>query len=66
MKNHISIKIDDNFIAQESVARLRATVCELDELIIVEKDHAALRELQQLKNKITSVLAELGEKSFMS
>jgi len=55
------MKDDTNFIAEESVARLRATICELDELIQGEENQTALTELQQLKDKITSVLQQLNE-----
>ena len=55
------MKDDTNFIAEESVARLRATICELDELIQGEENQTALIELQQLKDKITSVLQQLNE-----
>jgi len=54
------MKDDTNFIAEESVARLRATICELDELIQGEENQTALIELQQLKDKITSVLQQLN------
>ena len=55
------MKDDTNFIAEESLARLRATICELDELIQGEENQTALMELQQLKDKITSVLQQLNE-----
>jgi hypothetical protein len=55
------MKDDTNFIAEESVTRLRATICELDELILGEENKTALTELQQLKDKITSVLQQLNE-----
>jgi len=55
------MKDDTNFIAEESLARLRATICELDELIQGEENQTALIELQQLKDKITSVLQQLNE-----
>ena len=55
------MKDDTNFIAEESLARLRATICELDELIQAEENQTALTELQQLKDKITSVLQQLNE-----
>ena len=53
MKNHTS------FIAEESAVRLRATICELDELIQVEKDKSRLIELQELRGKIASLLKQL-------
>ena len=55
------MKNNTDFIAEESVARLRATVCELDELIQVEDNQTNLKELQQLKAKIISVLQQLNE-----
>ena len=55
------MKDDTNFIAEESLARLRATICELDELIQAEENQTGLTELQQLKDKITSVLQQLNE-----
>ena len=55
------MKDETNFIAEESLARLRATICELDELIQGEENQTALIELQQLKDKITSVLQQLNE-----
>ena len=58
MKTEISME-NDTFIAEESVTRLRATICELDQLIQVEKDVATLTELQQLKERIISVLQQL-------
>jgi len=54
MKNH------ETFIAEESAARLRSTVDELDQLIQVEKNKERLAELLQLKEQITSVLKHLN------
>ena len=55
------MKDDTNFIAEESVARLRATICELDELIQGAENQVAQTELQQLKDKITSVLQQMNK-----
>ena len=60
MKTEISME-NDTIIAKESAARLRATICELDELIQGEENQTALTELQQLKDKITLVLQQLNE-----
>ena len=60
MKIEISME-NHTFIAKESVTRLRATICELDQLIQAEKNVAILTELQQLKEKITSVLNNVTE-----
>jgi len=57
------MKDDTNFIAEESVARLRATICELDELIQGAENQAAQTELQQLKDKITSVLQQMNKEA---
>ena len=53
------MKDDKTFIAEESIARLRATICELNQLIQGENCQAERTELQQLKDKITSVLQQL-------
>ena len=55
------MKNEKDFTTQQSVARLRATIGELDQLINVEKDKTALAELQQLRDRITSVLEQLTE-----
>ncbi len=57
MKNH------EKFIAEESAARLRSTVGELDQLIQVEKNEGRLAELQQLKDQINAVLKQLNTHS---
>ena len=55
------MKNEKDFTTQQSVGRLRATIGELDQLINVEKDKTALAELQQLRDRITSVLEQLTE-----
>jgi len=59
VKNFTLMENQTKFIAEESVARLRATIGELDQLIQVEKDKTRLTELQQLRNKIKSLLEQL-------
>ena len=59
VKNFTLMENQTKFIAEESAARLRATIGELDQLIQVEKDKTRLTELQQLRNKIKSLLEQL-------
>jgi len=59
VKNFTLMENQTKFIAEESVARLRATIGELDQLIQVEKDKTRLTELQELRNKIKSLLEQL-------
>jgi hypothetical protein len=59
MKNYMFMKNENDFTTQQSVARLRATIGELDQLINAEKDKTALAELRQLRDRIATVLEQL-------